>query len=225
MPCCCNENDANLQRLHGRQARMLWAVLFINAAMFGVEFGAGWVAASTSLMADSLDMLGDALVYGLSLFVVARSTRWKATSAGAKGVFMLGFGLLVLGQAAVRAVVGDVPQVGIMAAVGLLALAANIASLVLLTRHRDDDVNMRSSWICSRNDLIANAGVLAAAALVALTGTLWPDIAVGVVIAALFVHSSIGVLRDARAQFTEPGDLPAADAEGSEPRNHSGVRS
>lgn len=204
---------------------MLWAVLVINAAMFGVEFGAGWLATSTSLMADSLDMLGDALVYGLSLFVVAKSTRWKATSAGAKGVFMLSFGLLVLGQAAVRAIVGDVPEVGIMAAVGLLALAANIVSLVLLTRHRDDDVNMRSSWICSRNDLIANVGVLIAAALVALTGTLWPDIAVGVVIAGLFVHSSIGVLRDARAKFTEPSDPPAVEADGSQPLNHSEVHS
>lgn len=204
MPCCCNEDDVELQQMREKQARMLWAVLAINTVLFVIEFGAGWVAASTSLMADSLDMLGDALVYGLSLFVVAKSLRWKAGSAAVKGVFMLGFGLLVLAQAVAQAMTGQLPHVGLMAAVGLLALVANVASLVLLTRHRDDDVNMQSSWICSRNDLVANIGVLIAAACVALTGTLWADLVVGVVIAAVFVYSSIGVLRDAYANWAEP---------------------
>ncbi|HET7314223.1 cation diffusion facilitator family transporter [Salinisphaera sp.] len=203
MPCC-NENDAHLQHARGRQARMLWIVLAINAGMFAVEFGAGWLASSTALMGDSLDMLGDALVYGLSLFVVARSGHWKALSAGVKGLFMLGFGLLVLGEAAAEAIAGQAPQVGVMAAVGGLALIANLVCLALLTRHRDDDVNMRSSWICSRNDLFANVGVLGAAALVALSGSLWPDIAVGIIIAGLFLHSAIGVLRDARANWSQP---------------------
>ncbi|WP_204353749.1 cation diffusion facilitator family transporter [Salinisphaera orenii] len=197
---------------------MLWAVLALNASMFVIEFGAGWLAGSTSLMADSLDMFGDAMVYGLSLFVIAKSVRWKAFSASAKGVFMLGFGVVVLGQAVAQAITGLVPDVGIMAGIGSLALAANIASLIMLTRHREDDVNMRSAWICSRNDLIANVGVLAAAALVALTGTPWADIAVGVAIAGLFIHSAIGVLRDARDQRATPATR-ADDADPS-PDNH-----
>lgn len=201
MADCCNENDAHIKHLRERQARMLWAVLAINAAMFVIEFTAGWLASSTALLGDSLDMLGDALVYGLSLFVVAKSMRWKAISAGFKGAVMLAFGLLVLGEAITKAIAGTVPEPSVMAVVGAAALAANIVCLLLLTRHRGDDVNMRSSWICSRNDLAANTGVLAAAALVAFSGSLWPDVIVGVAIAGLFLHSSLGVLRDARTSF------------------------
>jgi len=199
--CCCSETDAHLQALRRRQARMLWAVLCIIAVMFVVEFGAGWWAGSTSLLGDSLDMLGDAMVYGLSLFVVARHVRWKAVSAGVKGCIMFGFGLLVLGEAVHRALVGQPPQASLMLAIGTMALAANMACLFLLTRHREDDVNMRSSWICSRNDLIANAGVIAAGAVVAFTGSIWPDITVGVIIAGLFLQSSVGVLKDAWNQY------------------------
>jgi len=203
MAGCCSENDIHLQHMRSQQARMLWAVLAINTVMFLFEFTAGWLASSTALMGDSLDMLGDAMVYGLSLFVVAKSMRWKALSAGFKGVIMLAFGLLVLGQAATKAVAGQTPEPTIMAIVGLIALVANVACLMLLTRHRSDDVNMRSSWICSRNDLFANGGVLVAAALVAFTNSVWPDVAVGTIIAGLFLHSSVGVLRDARASFSE----------------------
>jgi cation diffusion facilitator family transporter len=204
MAGCCSEDDAHLQHMRSQQARMLWTVLTINIVMFLFEFTAGWVASSTALMGDSLDMLGDAMVYGLSLFVVAKSVRWKAISAGFKGAVMLGFGLLVLGQAVVKAVSGHAPEPSVMAIVGVIALAANVVCLVLLTRHRGDDVNMRSSWICSRNDLFANAGVLIAAAAVAMTGSLWPDVAVGVVIAGVFLNSAFGVLRDARAHFSDP---------------------
>ncbi|MES1945301.1 cation diffusion facilitator family transporter [Salinisphaera sp. PC39] len=205
MSACCDEDDAHIAELRERQTRMLWAVLAINASMFLVEFTAGWLAASNALMGDSLDMLGDTLVYGLSLFVVARSDRWKAVSAGFKGTIMLGFGLLVLGDAVAKAWSGDTPQYGIMAAVGLLALLANTLCLVLLTRHRGDDVNMRSAWVCSRNDLVANSGVLVAAALVAGTGSRWPDVIVGAAIAALFLRSAIGVLGQARLTLTGAG--------------------
>lgn len=207
--CCCNEDDEHLSALRERQARMLWAVLAINSVMFMIEFGAGWWAGSTALLADSLDMLGDALVYGLSLFVVARSLRWKAASAGVKGGIMLGFGLLVFGEAVAKAFSGHAPQSHLMLAVGVLALAANALCLLLLTRHRDDDVNLRSSWICSRNDLFANAGVIAAGAVVAATGSVWPDIAVGLVIAGLFLKSSGGVLREARNRYMEALSMPA----------------
>ncbi|MGB7755815.1 MAG: cation diffusion facilitator family transporter [Salinisphaera sp.] len=201
--CCCSETDPHLQAMRQRQARMLWAVLSINTLMFAAEFGAGWWAGSTALLGDSLDMLGDALVYGLSLFVVARSVQWKAISAAAKGALMLGLGLLVLGEALAKTLSGHVPDSGFMMGVGAVALAANIVCLFLLTRHRDDDVNMRSSWICSRNDLFANGGVIVAGLLVALTDTVWPDVIVGAAIAVLFLQSSIGVLRDARRRYIQ----------------------
>lgn len=212
---CCNENEGHLQALQQRQTRMLWVILFINAVMFLAEFGAGWWAGSTALLGDSLDMLGDAMVYGLSLVVVAKSLRWKAISAGVKGAVMLGFGVLVLLEAVHKAIWGTPPEYSLMIVMGMIALAANVVCLVLLTRHREDDVNMRSAWICSRNDLIANTGVVAAGVLVLVTGTVWPDVAVGALIAAVFLQSSIGVLRDARARYGEsrrstPSDMPEA---------------
>lgn len=203
MTGCCNENDAALVVLRERQSRMLWTVLVINAVMFAVEFGAGWLAGSTALLADSLDMLGDTLVYSLSLIVVARGDRWKAVSAGFKGAIMVGFGLVVLAEAANKAYAGAPPVVGLMAGVGLLALTTNTFCLYLLTRHRDDDVNMRSSWVCSRNDLIANSGVLLAAGLVLLSGSRWPDVIIGVLIAAVFLRSAAGVLRQARQTYRQ----------------------
>lgn len=212
--CCCSENDAHLQAMRQRQSRMLWAVLLINATMFVAEFGAGWWSGSTALLGDSLDMLGDAMVYGLSLFVVAKSLRWKAVSAGVKGAVMLGFGVLVLGEAVHKALVGYAPESSFIMAVGALALAANVACLILLTRHREDDVNMRSAWVCSRNDLFANLGVILAGALVMLTGSVWPDVIVGAVIAALFLQSSVGVLRDARGRYAES----APSSVGAEPQ-------
>lgn len=205
---CCSEDDAHVQMMQQRQARTLWAVLVINAVMFVTEFVAGWLAGSTALLGDSLDMLGDALVYGLSLFVVAKSLRWKAVSAGVKGTIMLGFGMLVLADAAYKIVAGAAPQATPMMAIGAVALVANIVCLLLLTRHRADDVNMRSSWICSRNDLFANTGVIGAGFVVMMTGSIWPDIAVGVAIALLFIQSSVGVLRDARNRYVQG----AADA-------------
>lgn len=200
---CCHEEDAHLQRMQQRQARLFWAVLSINALMFVIEFTAGWWVGSTALLGDSLDMLGDALVYGLSLLVVDKSARWKAISAGFKGSIMFGFGVLVLVEAGYRLVAGDVPDATPMMALGLLALVANMICLVLLTRHRDEDVNVRSSWVCSRNDLVANIGVIVAGFTVLRTGSILPDVAVGVAIALLFLYSSVLVLRDARKCYGE----------------------
>ncbi len=198
MAGCCHEDDSHLTALRQRQTRMLWAVLVINAGMFVTEFTAGWIADSTALLGDSLDMLGDALVYGFSLWVVTRSERWKAVAAGLKGTVMAVFGAAVLMEAASKVVWGGVPQPPIMAVFGAIALAANSLCLVMLTRHRGDDVNMRSAWICSRNDLIANGAVLLAAAMVHASRSPWPDIVVGVAIAGLFLRSSGLVLSDAR---------------------------
>src|SRR5699024_9168017 len=117
---------------------------------------------------------------------------WKATSAGVKGAVMMSFGVLVLAEAVHKALWGSTPEYALMIAIGLLALGANVACLILLTRHREDDVNMSSAWICSRNDLVANTGVVLAGVVVLATGSFWPDVIVGVVIAAVFVQSAVG---------------------------------
>jgi cation diffusion facilitator family transporter len=181
-----------------RQRRVLQIVLYINAAMFLLECGAGLLAGSTALLADSVDMLGDALVYGFSLYVVRRGNVWQVRAALLKGTVMASFGLGVLLEAILKIARGIVPAAGLMGGIGLIALAANMACLFLLWRRRGDDINMRSAWLCSRNDVMANAGVLIAAGAVALTGSAWPDIAVGLLIAAMFVTSAIKVVGEAR---------------------------
>jgi cation diffusion facilitator family transporter len=174
---------------------VLWIVLAINAVMFAVEGTAGLLAHSTALLADALDMLGDALVYGFSLFVLDRSARWQAGASLAKGAFMLAFGIGVLAEAVHKAFVPVMPNVETMGVIGTLALLANLVCFTLLYRHRADNLNMSSTWLCSRNDLIANAGVLMAAAASFLLVSRWPDILVGSLIAGLFLHSAIDVLR------------------------------
>ena len=177
-----------------QQTRVLIVVLLINAVMFVVEAAAGFAARSSALLADSLDMLGDALVYGFSLYVVTRSMRWKAASALIKGLIQLGFGVGVLALTLYKVVYPAVPSAATITGVGLLALAANAACAVLLLRHRHDDLNMHSVWLCSRNDLMSNLAVIAAGALVAVTHSQWPDVVVGFAIALLFLRTSFGVI-------------------------------
>jgi Co/Zn/Cd efflux system component len=184
-----------------RQRRVLQIVLAINVTMFVVELVAALLAHSTALLADSVDMLGDAIVYGFSLYVVGRGPRWAARGALLKGGVMATFGAAVLLEVALKLTRGLVPTVEIMTGVGLLALAANSAALFALWRRRADDVNMRSAWLCSRNDVMANAGVLLAGAGVAVTGSAWPDVAVGLLIAGLFGASAIDVIRSARREL------------------------
>jgi cation diffusion facilitator family transporter len=199
---CCEAKASELTALRSRQGRVLVIVLGVNAVMFCVEFGAGLWSGSTALLADSLDMLGDSLVYGFSLFVIQRSASWRAGAALSKGVIMAAFGLGVLVEAGLRLRAGVPPEVPTMAAVGALALAANGYCFALLWRHRSDDINLRSTWLCSRNDLIANVSVLAAAGLVAWSRSLWPDVLVGVGIAALFLRTSLSVLRESLAELS-----------------------
>lgn len=194
MTDCCEDKACDLAQLRGAQARTLKIVLAINASMFFVEFGAGIVAESTALMADSLDMLGDALVYAVTLYALNRSMRWRAGAALFKAFAMLAFGLFVLGEVAYKSFYPALPAAPTMGAIGLLALAANSACLWLLMRHRSDDLNMRSVWLCSRNDIVANAGVVAAAAAVWWLQSPWPDLAIGLIVAALFLHSAGGVM-------------------------------
>ena len=164
--------------------------------MFIVEFGFGILADSTALLADSLDMLGDAAVYAFSLYVLAKSIRWRAGSSLMKGFIMLAFGFVVLGEAIHKSFSSLVPVAPIIGLVGLLALIVNGVCLWMLWSHKEDDINMRSTWICSRNDIIANCGVLLAAGATALTQTKWFDIGIGVIIATLFLKSAMNVIQE-----------------------------
>lgn len=197
MDSCCENKAGELAQLRSRQSRVLYSVLAINAVMFLVEFAAGWLAGSTALLGDSLDMFGDASVYALTLFVLHRSDSARAGAALVKGGFMLVFGVLVIADAVYKVMLQEVPQADWMGTVGLVALLANTYCFYLLYSHRADDLNMRSTWICSRNDLVANTSVVLAAILVAVTGSLWPDVLVGLAIAALFLHSAWQVSREA----------------------------
>ena len=179
------------------QRRVLVGVLLVNATLFVVELSAGLFARSTALLGDSLDMLGDSLVYGFSLYVLKRSDRARIYAAILKGAIMVGFGLLVLAEAAAKLLGDAVPNPATMGIVSFLALLGNCFCFWLLYRHRGTDINMRSAWLCSRNDLVANISVMVAAGLVAMTGSGWPDIAVGAAIATLFLWTAIGVLRNA----------------------------
>ena len=208
MASCCESKSCEIQALRTSHSKVLWIVLAINSAMFLVEGAAGLAAQSTSLLADALDMLGDALVYGFSLFVLAKSTRWQAGAALAKGIFMLLFGLGVFAEAVHKMIMPVMPSVEAMGIVGALALAANLVCFFLLFRHRADNLNMSSTWMCSRNDLIANVGVLLAAGTSYWLTSRWPDIFVGLVIAGLFLRSAMSVLSDSIKELRTPASAP-----------------
>ena len=205
MADCCNDKACEIDALRSRQSATLKIVLAINAVMFVVELTAGLIGHSVSLVADSLDMLGDALVYGFSLYVVARGAAMKAKAALLKGIIMVGFGLFVLGQAIYRIVLPQLPAFEAIGMIGMLALAANGICFWLLWRHRADDINMSSVWLCSRNDIIANISVLLAAAGVWLTHSGWPDIVVGLALATLFLRSALHVLRESIRELRSIG--------------------
>ena len=192
MEACCE-----VRPVEHRQRRVLRVVLWINLAMFALEFGAGLVAHSTALLADSVDMLGDAIVYGFSLYVIGRGPQWQARGALLKGGIMAAFAVAIAVEIAVKLARGVTPDSDVMGSIGALALLANASVLAFLWRHRADDLNMRSAWLCSRNDVVANASVLVAAAAVTLSRSAWPDIVVGLAIAALFAASAVGIIRNA----------------------------
>lgn len=211
MDDCCLDKASAVARLRGRQATSLRLVLVANAAMFVVEVVSGLLAGSVALLADSLDLLGDALVYGVSLYVVARGPVWKARAAVAKAAAMGLFGAVVLGQLVYKLAYPQLPTVETMGVVGALALAVNGICFALLWRHRAEDINMRSVWLCSRNDLVANFSVLLAAWAVWKTHSPWPDIGVGALICAVFLRSAFLVAREARAELRmNHGQRPAA---------------
>ena len=187
--------------LRARQRRVLWLVLALNAAMFVIEMVASWYAGSTALLADALDFLADTASYAITLYVLARSARWKAGAALIKGAAMGVFGIGVIAVALYRATDPALPEAAVMGGVGALALAANAGSAALLYWHRGDDLNMRSVWLCSRNDAIANIAVILAAGAVAVTATAWPDLAAGVLIAGLELSAAYSITRQALGEW------------------------
>jgi Co/Zn/Cd efflux system component len=191
---CCQNKGCELSKLKKQQAKVLWAVLFINLGMFVVEFGAGIRADSLSLTGDSLDMLGDALVYASSLYVINKGSKAQAGSAFFKGIIMFLFAIAVFARASYQLFTGAVPEATIMSTIGVVALLANLLCLLLLTRHRKDNLNMSSVWLCSRNDIIANTSVLIAAGLIFLTHSILPDLAVGLFLTCIFAKSAGKVL-------------------------------
>lgn len=202
MAGCCG-HEARFDGVSADYKRRLWAVIAINAAMFGVEMSAGQLSGSQALKADALDFLGDALTYGISLAVIGASLRTRALAALGKGLSLLLMGLWVFGSTLYQVFYVGVPQAEIMGAIGFLALAANMASVLLLVRYKDGDANVRSVWLCSRNDAIGNVAVMIAALGVWGTATGWPDLIVAGIMAGLFLNSAAQILSQAVKEWRE----------------------
>ena len=204
---CCGSN-VRFDGLDPRYRRVLWTVIAINALMFVVEIAAGHIAGSQSLQADALDFLGDTVTYGLSLAVIGRSIQTRSTAAIFKGLSLTGMGIWVFGSTAYHVLVLGVPRAEIMGVIGFMALAANVVSVLLLMRYKDGDANVRSVWLCSRNDAIGNLAVMGAALTVWGTSSAWPDLAVAGVMAGLFLMSSSQILlqawREHRTETARP---------------------
>ena len=209
MDCCDHCHVADPHRGNTGYRRVLWAVLAINAAMFLVEIGAGVAAGSASLQADALDFFGDAANYAISLLVVGMVLRYRALTALAKGTTMGLFGLWIIGTAIWHALHGTLPNAYTMGAIGFAALAANAISFGLLWAYRDGDANMRSAWICTRNDVLGNLAVLLAAAGVFGTGTGWPDIIVATIMASLALQGSWLVVEQSLRELRQGSLAPA----------------
>ena len=215
--CGCTGNP-RFDGMDPRYKRALWAVIAINAGMFIVEMAAGRIAGSQALQADALDFLGDTLTYGISLAVIGAGVRARSTAALCKGVSLTLMGLWVLGATAYSIVVLGLPRAEIMGGIGLMALAANVASVLLLLRYKDGDANVRSVWLCSRNDAIGNIAVMGAAGAVWLTASAWPDLIVAAAMAGLFLNSSFLILRQAWQEYRIDADItPSHSARSSHP--------
>ena len=202
MSGCCG-HDAKFDGVSSDYKRRLWIVIALNAIMFAVEMGAGQLARSQALQADALDFLGDALTYGISLAVIGASIQVRTNAALVKGLSLLLVGAWVFGSTAYRVFHGGVPQAEIMGIVGFFALATNVTSVLLLVRYKDGDANVRSVWLCSRNDAIGNIAVMLAALGVWGTATGWPDLIVAAVMAGLFLSSSFQIISQALRERRE----------------------
>jgi Co/Zn/Cd efflux system component len=219
---CANEGDIACG-CHGNPVfdgtgpvyrRLLMIVIAINAVMFAVETYAGHVSNSKALQADALDFLGDTFTYGLSLAVIGQSLRVRSIAALFKGMSLTLMGLWVIGSTAWEVLVLGLPRADVMGSIGFLAFAANLASVLLLVRYKDGDANIRSVWLCSRNDMVGNLIVVGAAATVWQTQSAWPDLVVAIIMGTLFLSSSFQILRQAWAEYRSGEDHGALTGHG-----------
>jgi Co/Zn/Cd efflux system component len=200
---CCAAGVPVFDGMNPRYKRILWTVIGINGAMFLTEMIAGQLAGSQALKADALDFLADTVTYGLSLAVIGASLRRRASAALLKGASLSAMALWVFGSTIYQTLVLGLPKAEVMGLIGVMALAANLASVLLLLPYKDGDANVRSVWLCSRNDAIGNIIVMIAALGVWGTATAWPDLAVAAVMAGIFLASSVQILRQAWAEYRE----------------------
>ncbi len=216
MSANCCEHDHDHEHLSAsdtpRYRRVLWVALALNVLMFAVEIGAGFRSGSVSLLADAIDFFGDAANYGVTLAVLSMGLAWRARAAVLKGLSMLGFGLFVAGKTFWSATQGLPPEALTMGVVGMLALGVNVAVALMLYAFREGDANMRSVWLCSRNDAIGNVAVMLAALGVFGTGSAWPDLVVAAAMAALALSGGWSVLRQARGELGRADAAPAKRA-------------
>lgn len=209
---CCHDRTERFEGASPRYRRILWIVIALNALMFGVEVVAGALAGSMALQADAMDFAADAATYGLTLYMIGKPDRWRAGAALIKGASLALMGCYVLGATLWRVFVDGTPEPIVMGAVGFAALAVNAAAALLLFRFRDGDANVRSVWLCSRNDAIGNLAVMLAALGVFGTGAAWPDLAVAAIMAGLFLYSSVSILRQSFGELRvsrRPRAIPA----------------
>jgi Co/Zn/Cd efflux system component len=204
MSCCGCEENVKFDGVSIGYRRALWAVIAINGTMFLVEMTAGMFASSQALKADALDFLGDTATYMITLMVIGMPLVWRARAALFKGLSLGLMGIWVLGSTVYSTFILGVPQAEMMGAIGFLALVANLVSVLLLLQHRDGDANVRSVWLCSRNDAIGNMAVILAASGVWATNTAWPDLIVAGVMAGLFLWSSMQIVNQAIMELRTP---------------------
>ncbi|WP_420415633.1 cation transporter [Roseibium sp.] len=216
MGACCGSNT-KFDGVSKDYKRRLWLVIALNATMFVVEMAAGHAARSQALQADALDFFGDAVTYGISLAVIGASLKTRAVAALFKGASLLLMGLWVGGSTAYQFLVLGVPKAEIMGSIGFLALAVNLASVMLLVRYKDGDANVRSVWLCSRNDAIGNVAVMLAALGVWGTATAWPDLIVAGLMATLFINSAVQILRQALEEYRHTDEVDPSDPQHSHP--------
>jgi Co/Zn/Cd efflux system component len=199
---CCGSHTVSQTAISSRYRKVLWAALIINAMMFVVEIAGGLKSGSVSLFADAVDFAGDAANYGISLAVLSMGLAWRSRAAIVKGLSMVTFGLFVFAKTGWTAINGIPPEPLTMGVVAVLALLANVVVAIMLYAFRDGDANMRSVWLCSRNDSIGNIAVLLAAVGVFGTGSAWPDLVVAVIMAGLALSSGIAIVRQAKQEMT-----------------------
>ena len=210
MTCGCEQQAEALEGAgDDRRRTILWTVLAINAVLFGGEFGAAIWADSSALLADSADNLGDMLTYAISIAVVGGALHHRARAARVKGFIQVAFGLAIAAEIARKLIMGFDPVAPIIVIAASLALIGNLACLVLLTSQRNHDINMKSVWLCSRNDVIGNLAVIASAALVWGTGMGWLDLVVGAALAILFLDTGFRVIAESQRTIRASGDAPA----------------